>query len=716
MWHFRLIGVLCAVGVMTTSAAAVDNGAFGLPSDKVVDITDAGAFTHLKPVAMVEDGDVRLTVDRFGAIQVEIGGDAYVIDSCFTYPGQRDGNPMIGWNALPEPFTQDNYPDVSKQLGPEASWRPRVLRKGNTIHIAATGRAYRLMRTVSLVGRRIDIRDTFTNRRNQPTGVTPRYRITAQDDYLASYTPGLEVAANPSVFLVRPNSRMGVVMVDSISRRRIRPWTPGKGNRAGFQVNRVAMDTGATQIFEWSAYALDATQGYFDFINAVRADWQANFTLQGPFAYAFLDDTNGNFRFETSTIPWNLAEIEADPSKLREYLKWKQAKIIAPMPWLDYDPGALDHVVTRDEYLAMFRPFIRVMKIVDPEIRIIGCIETDWVTQRTGIDKLPVPTESGITSDALTDEHIAAIEAALPQWRDSFIRSATGKLQLEQYYRGGAWVEPAVRVFPMVGNHHFDFLMGQVNFLIDEVGTDGAYFDEFALGQIGSQRTYLGTWDGISAEMNFDTGEIFGQYIDCSLAAIEARVQLINHLRSRGKVVVANRHSTSREEQSLVANRFTETGWSLTTMDWQPGEKPPAINYLFFSHLNSPLGLAIANGLGEKPSAERLMKGLIAYLRHGMVYYHHALHEPPRDQGFGPMNHMYPLTPVELGEGYIIGNERILTAISMQRTWPDEPTIRVFGMNGLEVDASDRCTAAYNGDRWDVSLKLRDWAEIAVVE
>jgi hypothetical protein len=37
-------------------------------------------------------------------------------------------------------------------------------------------------------------------------------------------------------------------------------------------------------------------------------------------------------------------------------------------------------------------------------------------------------------------------------------------------------------------------------------------------------------------------------------------------------------------------------------------------------------------------------------------------------------------------------------------------------MDGLEIDATDRCTAVRDGGVWRVSLQLNDWAEIAVVE
>ena len=697
------------------------------PVGRPAELEGVAKFVPIKyPGAVMKGGEnLSVKVGTAGALQIDAGPDSYVVESCFPYPGP---NRKIGWNGLPRAFTIDTYPDVTKQLGAEAGWAPKVKRLSvDTVTVEAQGKCYRLHRTVKVAEGRIDIHDRLTNLRNVPTGMVPRHRVTANHDYSARRSVGLEVAANPTIFLKGAHGSLGLVLQDNVSRRRFRPWLPPRGNRAGVQINRVVLDKGATRTFSWSLYVMKEGEGYFDFINRLRKDWNANFTIQGPYAFVYIDDADGNFRFETSNIQWKLEAVRRDPSKLRDYLKWKGAKIFALTPWLDYDPAAWDHVLSRAEYEPLMRKFISVIKQVDPEIRCIGCIETPYVTiypdRIKDGDKLPrakVGEPTGLLNKELTMEQVRIIESGAQQWKDSFIRSADGKLFYEIYVRGGKPIEPAIRVYPQVGNGQYRFLMDQVRFLLDEVGMDGVYFDMFALGQVGSMRTYTGEWDGVSADVSFSTGEIYGKYVDCSIAAIDAKVNLINYLFSRGKIVVANRHSTSREEQSLPVNRFTEAGWSLAKMDWKLGEKPPAINYLFFGHLNSPIGLAIANAPGEEPNAQRLMKGLIAYLRHGQVYYHHALREfprtGPRGGGFGPMNHMFPITPVRLFEGGIEGKERTITCLSGTYMWNHEKPPRIFLFDEVGRQTKHDFTPERTGKGWKVAIKLRDWVEIAVIE
>jgi hypothetical protein len=48
-------------------------------------------------------------------------------------------------------------------------------------------------------------------------------------------------------------------------------------------------------------------------------------------------------------------------------------------PWLDYDPGTFDRVLSRPEYKAVIQTAINALKNADPTIQCLGSIETDWV-------------------------------------------------------------------------------------------------------------------------------------------------------------------------------------------------------------------------------------------------------------------------------------------------------------------------------------------------
>jgi hypothetical protein len=297
-------------------------------------------------------------------------------------------------------------------------------------------------------------------------------------------------------------------------------------------------------------------------------------------------------------------------------------------------------------------------------------------------------------------------------------RKADGTLELELYSRGGK-PQTALSVYPAVGNYQYEFLMGQVKFLLDEVGLGGFYIDEFNQAWRGGIPSY-GAWDGWSAEVDPQTGRIARRYVDCSLAGTAARVNLAQYALQRGKIVIANTYVTAQEEQSLPVSRFSETQGSFDPFAVADGMKPPAVPFLYRGALASPIGLGIVGVSGQEDTARRVMKAIVTYLRHGVLYYHYAIKDIPEtgpgSGEYGPINHMFPITPMALHEGWIEGRERIITCVSGAFVWParNKPAVRMFDLDGREK--SHNFTPTRSGKGWKVDVKLKDWAEIAVIE
>ena len=78
------------------------------------------------------------------------------------------------------------------------------------------------------------------------------------------------------------------------------------------------------------------------------------------------------------------------------------------------------------------------------------------------------------------------------------------------------------------------------------------------------------------------------------------------------------------------------------------------------------------------------------------------------------MNHMCPITIEELGDGFIIGKERILTAVSRDFITADRPVKLIHcDKRGNEIPAKFAITR--DGKNWKTSVKLADWNETAVI-
>jgi hypothetical protein len=635
----------------------------------------------------IREGDVAIKVGRRGQVQIDTGSGSYAVESFYSYPGQT-----IGWNVLSE-----------SERGSENFWLPQV-RKVSTrrIDIEARGRFYNLRRRVQLQHGRIEFEDELMNLRDEPVGFIVRHHLTAPQRFKNTLAPG--GAENPTIFVSGEKECLGLLVEDNLSRLRFEPSVGLPDNQVRFKVSDFALDKRRSYTLRWRLYPLPKNSHYFDFINRIRQEWNTNFTIEGPFAF-----------FDVGSM----RELLDNREKLKAYLQRKRLRVVALSPWLDYDPGSFDRVWTREEYKERMQRAMRVLKSVDPSIKCVGCIETDWVTidpeRLKNGDKLP---RYNTGSGNLNAEQTRIIEEANLPWKDSVKRRADGNLTLELYARGGK-PQTALHVYPALGNYQYEFLMGQVRFLLNEVGLDGFYIDEFSQAWRSDIRDYS-RWDGWSAEVDPRTGRIRRTFTDCSLAGIGARYNLIRYALNRGKIVIANTYATAREEQALPVNRFAETQASFDPFAAPDGVKPPEVPYLYRGALASPIGLGIVGVSGKQDTARRIMRAVITYLRHGMVYYHYAIGDiPATGEGsgeYGPINHSFPITPIALHEGWIEGEERTITCVSGNFVWRQrrKPTVHLFDLDGREKPHNFAVTHARDG--WTVQVRLRDWTEIAVIE
>jgi hypothetical protein len=632
-------------------------------------------------VRMSGDG-LQVRVGRSGAVQVSRGDGFCIAESAYSYPGEK-----LGWNRLRE-----------RQAEAEMGWEPKVERlDARSVQVTARGARYGLERVVRVRSGRVEVEDTLVSTSREPVGIlvqqqllTPRILTNARLGY---------GSADPIVFGSQPAYDLGIVAEDDVSRAQFAPFA--SANRAGFRLDHVALAPGSKHTLRWAVYVLPPRGDAFALVNAVRHDWGSNHTVPGPGSFFDANDP-----------------LIGDPARLKAYLTRRKLRIAMLSPWLDYDPGSMDRVMTRDEYKAMMQRAAAAIKAADPDVKCIGSIETDWITidpkAISGGEGLPVDGPGGHGPTWISAEQTRILDAAGLPWRDSMKRDIDGRAILELYSRGGK-PQTALGVYPRVGNHQARFLLEQARFLIEDVGLDGFYIDEFAPYWVRSHDR----WDGFTVDIDRATGAILRQYTDAALVGAAFRKQLCEYALSQNAVMVANTFATTCAENALPVMRFAETWSNFDVLSLPKAGKPPFNQYIASGQLGTPIGLGILAPSRGANSAELLTRGLVLYLRHGVLYYHYFYGEiPETGEGsgeYGPINHMFPITPVELFEGGIIGKERIISCISRDFVWhgPAQPT--VFGPDGRQVESGgSRVTKGANG--WEVKLMLRDWEQIGVVE
>ena len=417
--------------------------------------------------------------------------------------------------------------------------------------------------------------------------------------------------------------------------------------------------------------------------------------------------------------------------------------MVAFQPWLDYDNfnNITGKPTDRQEYKQLMTRAMAAFKAVDPDIKCIGCMEGNIVSlpseaQKVLYEALPADLRKQAIRP-FTDRQMELIETVDLRWQDCLLTAPDGRYSYELYYRGEDKTFPmmAVLVYAAPGNGQMKYWLDQARFMMEEVGLDGIYIDQFSLAFTTtpdysdptkvSQRYSYEQWDGVTVDIDPTTGKIIRLYTDGAFVGVGARKALMDYVLSQGGFMVANTHCAAEELQSYPVVRFMEAEWVFDPLKIGRGEEPPLHQRMCKGQLDSPVALGFRperlEEEGQRNYAQVIMKSVITYLRHGLLWVHYVTDIPEIGEGcgaYGPINRLFPLTPVELHKGWILGKERIISCVSMDTFWEQDgaPVVRVFDLSGREKDSQGRCQIKKEEGKWHISLRLEDWQEIAVVE
>ena len=219
--------------------------------------------------------------------------------------------------------------------------------------------------------------------------------------------------------------------------------------------------------------------------------------------------------------------------------------------------------------------------------------------------------------------------------------------------------------FPTQQNNFGRAMRRNVDIILNDIKADGVYWDELEYSAYAYH--YGEPWDGCSADIDPKTMKIQRLKTSVTLISQPWRVALIKEIMARGPFI-ANDQPRTRTMARLKFPRFSETG---------------SISNCAKTQLHSPI--ALGDHLTER-SEEDAYRNMVAALDYGCVYAWYP------DQTFFPAyetitKFMFPITPMELHEGYIIGKERILTNRSGLFGWGDasQHEVHVFDNTGREV-------------------------------
>ena len=227
--------------------------------------------------------------------------------------------------------------------------------------------------------------------------------------------------------------------------------------------------------------------------------------------------------------------------------------------------------------------------------------------------------------------------------------------------------EPYDRIyFPTETNSYGKAIARNIDVIFDDAKADGVYWDEHEYSRWTYH--YGEPWDGCSGDIDPERMTIARLKSSVTLLTDSWRVALAKRILGRGPLI-GNGAPHTRGMAGLKFPCFIETG---------------SITNCTHAHLYSPI--ALGDHLTERSEGDAYGM-MLAALEYGCVYHWY------NDLTVVPTHHhltryMYPITPVELHEGYIIGRERIITKKSGLFGWGDasEHEVHVFDDTGTEVE------------------------------
>lgn len=217
--------------------------------------------------------------------------------------------------------------------------------------------------------------------------------------------------------------------------------------------------------------------------------------------------------------------------------------------------------------------------------------------------------------------------------------------------------------------------------LTDNIGAKGIYWDEMSYSV--ARYAYGLPWDGHSVSINRETHEVQGKLTSVPLIMQPLALKIVDAVQAKGLFFMANTQAHTRTMMRRQLVRFVETGTYSALAD---------------THLGCPLGLG--NHSDETTHAESA-EHVRELLRRGAVYYGHYYSREPAPWNFTSI--MFPITPEQIGPGYVLGSERIHTAVSGRFGFPDGAAAEVYVVDaegqrvpsGMVTDVGDGARHLY---------------------
>jgi hypothetical protein len=430
--------------------------------------------------------------------------------------------------ALPAPPTFTARADDDHVF---VTWRSQTV----DVRTVVSGGPRQWQRAIALRPTHVEVRDTIANETSGIIGLrirhaveaTPPFHLGGRRDLAGTdtYDPW-----NPTVFTATSNGGIGLVAEDDVLRQQLHVDHAASDRTVGLRTDMLCLAPGDHVTLVWSIYPT-STADYWDFINAVRRDWNVNQTVPGSYIWFTPDSV-----------------LDLSPADLRVALERRRVAIASMWGgWVDphrperppiigFGTGVLSD--TFADYRTRIRAAVAKLKAARPELKVLLYFDA----QR---DTLP---------DATT------------RYADSLLHGAGGAVERTDWH--GAF-SPTWGMVPTTSNT-FGRALREVAHAMRALGADGLYWDEMDGIDYSRPRLTTAPWDGRSCMLT-ERGEVAAKVGLVNLLSEDAKLEYASEGLVLGNMPPTTRRFQDRADLRMVEAQHNDMWGS-------------------FAHLTTPLG------------------------------------------------------------------------------------------------------------------------------
>ena len=365
--------------------------------------------------------------------------------------------------------------------------------------------ACRVERRIRVRDDHVQIADTLTNTGADLLGVMIQHQATSAAKPDKATLAGQPIVGgngsrtlppNPTTFVQWKDFGVGLAAEDDIFRVHIRNFIGPDG--FGLADDMLGVSPGKSVTLEWSVYPTP-NGDYWDFINAVRRNWDVNFEIPGGFLF------NGH-----------IYKPDKPAEYYEQWMRDRGAKIVCG-GIAKYADGKYAHgtgILHAPEFVQR---------------------EADWTRK--------MAPAKDLTPVAYFHCYACTEPNAEKLYADSRMLDAKGEHVSYPYrYRIPLYV-------PTRDNSYGKAIYKYVDLLIDQIGVEGVYWDEMAY----SVHQFLphAPWDGCTVRIDPNTHAVTGKTTSTTLLSQSLRKDLVEYIRGKGLFLMANTQAHTRTMSQL---------------------------------------------------------------------------------------------------------------------------------------------------------------------